>query len=212
MKRFHMRLRNIKNKEEIIKNSEYIVEDASRYQASWHQLFNNNNPIYVEIGMGMGKFIRQHAEKFPNINFIGIEKQDNVLARSLPMLPKGLKNLKVLRLNALEIDQVFTKEISKIFLNFSDPWPKLRHNNRRLTSKIFLDKYDKIFKDKHTIELRTDNEALFIYSLETLSQEQYNLSEITFDLNQKEPNRITTEYEDKFISRGNKIYYLKASK
>ena len=207
-----MRLRNIKNKEEIITSSEYIVGSYKDYKGKWQDLFGNNNPIYIEIGMGMGKFIRENAQNYPEINFVGIEKQDNVLARSLPMIPKGLKNLKVLRLNALEIDEVFNKEIDKILLNFSDPWPKLRHNSRRLTSKIFLDKYDRIFRNNKEIELRTDNEDLFIYSIESLSQMKYGLSEVTFDLNTKLPERITTEYEDKFMSKGNKIYYLKASK
>lgn len=207
-----MRLRNIKNKEEIIKNSEYIIENYKEYKGKWHTVFNNNNPIYIEIGMGMGKFIRENAQKYPEINFIGIEKQDNVLARSLPMIPKEITNLKVLRLNALEMDEVFSKEIDKIFLNFSDPWPKLRHNNRRLTSKIFLEKYDNIFSNNKIIELRTDNENLYIYSIETLSAVGYKLSEVTFDLDSIDKNRITTEYEDKFIKKGNKIYYLKASK
>lgn len=207
-----MRLRNIKNKEEIITSSEYIVLNYKDYKGKWQELFNNDNPIYIEIGMGMGKFIAENAQKYPEINFIGIEKQDNVLARSLPMLPKELPNLKVIRLNALEIDEVFDREISKIFLNFSDPWPKVRHNNRRLTSKIFLKKYELIFKQDKIIELRTDSQNLYIYSLESLSQMQYSLSDITFDLNSTTPNRITTEYEDKFIKKGNKIYYLKASK
>lgn len=209
-----MRLRNIKNKEEIIKNSPYIVENSEEYKGKWSKLFNNNNPIYIEIGMGMGKFIRENAIKRPDINFIGIEKEDKVLARSLPLIEENIDNLKILRLNALEIDKVFANEIDNIYLNFSDPWPKLRHNKRRLTSKIFLEKYEHIFKSNitKTIELRTDNEELFIYSLETLSTAGYHLSNITFDLNATTPERITTEYEDKFSERGNKIYYLKASK
>ena len=170
-----MRLRNIKNKEEIIKNSPYIVENSEEYKGKWSKLFNNNNPIYIEIGMGMGKFIRENAIKHPDINFIGIEKEDKVLARSLPLIEENIDNLKILRLNALEIDKVFANEIDNIYLNFSDPWPKLRHNKRRLTSKIFLEKYEHIFKSNitKTIELRTDNEELFIYSLETLSTAGY---------------------------------------
>lgn len=207
-----MRLRNIKNKEEIIENSEYIVKDYKKYKGKWNELFGNDNPIYIEIGMGMGKFISQNAILNPNINYIGIEKMDNVLARSLPNLPQGISNLKVLRLNALEIDEVFDKEISLLYLNFSDPWPKVRHNNRRLTSKVFLEKYDKIFKSEKVIELRTDNENLFTYSIETLSNHSYGLNDVTFDLNTFIPERITTEYEDKFINKGNKIYYLKARK
>lgn len=157
-----MRLRNIKNKEEIIKNSPYIVENSEEYKGKWSKLFNNNNPIYIEIGMGMGKFIRENAIKHPDINFIGIEKEDKVLARSLPLIEENIDNLKILRLNALEIDKVFANEIDNIYLNFSDPWPKLRHNKRRLTSKIFLEKYEHIFKSNitKTIELRTDNEEL----------------------------------------------------
>lgn len=207
-----MRLRNIKNKEEIISNSKYIVSDPKSVKGNWKNLFGNDNPIYIEIGMGMGKFIVQNALSNPNINFIGIEKQDNVLARSLPNIPEGISNLRVIRLNALEIDEVFSNEIELLYLNFSDPWPKARHNNRRLTSNIFLEKYDKIFKDKKVIELRTDNENLYIYSIETLSSNSYSLSDVTFDLNSVNSERITTEYEDKFMSKGNKIYYLKASK
>ena len=206
-----MRLRNIKNKEEIISNSKYIVENYKDYKGHWKELFGNDNPIYIEIGMGMGKFITENALNNKNINYIGIEKQDNVLARSLPNIPDGIDNLKVIRLNALEIDDVFSEEVDLIFLNFSDPWPKKRHHDRRLTSKIFLDKYDKIFKDKKEIELRTDNEDLFIYSIESLSN-SYSFSEVTFDLNSYLPERITTEYEDKFVNKGNKIYHLKASK
>lgn len=207
-----MRLRNIKNKEEIIENSKYIVLNPKDYKGKWSKVFNNDNPIYIEIGMGMGKFIVENAKANKNINYIGIEKQDNVLARSLPNIPEGLDNLRVIRLNALEIDEVFSKEVDLLYLNFSDPWPKVRHNTRRLTSNIFLEKYDKIFKDKKIIEQRTDNENLFIYSIEMLSLYGYALSEVIFDLNTMIPERITTEYEDKFMKKGNKIYHLKASK
>ena len=206
-----MRLRNIKNKEEIISNSKYIVENYKDYKGHWKELFGNDNPIYIEIGMGMGKFIIENALNNKNINYIGIEKQDNVLARSLPNIPDGIDNLKVIRLNALEIDDVFSEEVDLIFLNFSDPWPKKRHHDRRLTSKIFLDKYDKIFKDKKEIELRTDNEDLFIYSIESLSN-SYSFSEVTFDLNSYLPERITTEYEDKFSSKNMPIYYVECCK
>ena len=207
-----MRLRNIKNKEEIITSSPYIISNYKDYKGKWNTLFKNNNPIYIEIGMGMGKFIVGNALNNPNINYIGIEKQDNVLARSLPNIPEGLNNLKILRLNALEIDQVFEHDIDLLYLNFSDPWPKVRHNNRRLTSKIFLNKYEEMFKENKVIELRTDNEGLYTYSIETLSSSGYALSDVTFDLDNTLPERITTEYEDKFMKKGNKIYYLKASK
>ncbi|MBR4618297.1 MAG: tRNA (guanosine(46)-N7)-methyltransferase TrmB [Bacilli bacterium] len=207
-----MRLRNIKNKEEIIDNSSYIVKDYKKYRGKWREVFGNNNPIYIEIGMGMGKFIVENAINNPNINFIGIEKQDNVLARALPNIPVGILNLRVLRLNALEIDEVFNHDINLIYLNFSDPWPKVRHKMRRLTSNIFLDKYEEMFRDKRIIELRTDNENLYTYSIETMSSHGYSFSDVTFNLDSFLPERITTEYEDKFIKMGNKIYYLKASK
>lgn len=207
-----MRLRNLKNKEEIIKTSPYVVVEPSLNIGKWHDVFSNTNPIYIEIGMGKGKFIVENALRFPEINFIGIEKVDNVLARALPTIPDNIPNLKIIRMNALSIDDVFSKEIDRIYLNFSDPWPKVRHNERRLTSKIFLNKYNNIFKEKCEILLRTDNEDLYIYSIESLSSDGYVLSDITFDLHRDNNDLITTEYEDKFTANGDKIYALKAIK
>ena len=207
-----MRLRNLKNKEEIIENSEYVIKNPTEYKGKMNSLFKNDNEIHIEIGMGKGKFIVENAKKNPNINYIGIEKQDNILARSVKNIESGLPNLKILRLNALDIDEVFSKEVSRIYLNFSDPWPKSRHHDRRLTSKIFLEKYEKIFKDKKSIYLRTDNEELFIYSLESLSRAGYNFKDITFNLHKDFDNVITSEYEDKFVELGLQIYALKAFK
>ncbi len=207
-----MRLRNLKNKSEIINNSEYIVKDPEKYIGKWNSLFDNNNPIYIEIGMGKGKFIVENAINNPTINYIGIEKVDNVLARALPNIPVGLNNLKILRLNAQEIDLCFNKEVDLVYLNFSDPWPKSRHADRRLTSKIFLEKYDKIFKGEPSIQLRTDNYNLFRYSIESLSQYGYGLYDVSFDLHNEATDLITTEYEDKFVSNGDNIYYLHAIK
>lgn len=207
-----MRLRNLKNKSEIINNSEYIVKDPEKYIGKWNSLFDNNNPIYIEIGMGKGKFIVENAINNPTINYIGIEKVDNVLARALPNIPVGLNNLKILRLNAQDIDLCFNKEVDLVYLNFSDPWPKSRHADRRLTSKIFLEKYDKIFKGEPSIQLRTDNYNLFRYSIESLSQYGYGLYDVSFDLHNEATDLITTEYEDKFVSNGDNIYYLHAIK
>jgi tRNA (guanine-N(7)-)-methyltransferase len=207
-----MRLRNLKNKSEIINNSEYVVKDPEKYIGKWNSLFDNSNPIYIEIGMGKGKFIVENAINNPNINYIGIEKVDNVLARALPNIPVGLNNLKILRLNAQEIDLCFNKEVDLVYLNFSDPWPKSRHADRRLTSKIFLEKYDKIFKGGPSIQLRTDNYNLFRYSIESLSQYGYGLYDVSFDLHNEAADLITTEYEDKFVSNGDNIYYLHAIK
>lgn len=207
-----MRLRNLKNKSEIINNSEYVVKDPEKYIGKWNSLFDNSNPIYIEIGMGKGKFIVENAINNPNINYIGIEKVDNVLARALPNIPVGLNNLKILRLNAQDIDLCFNKEVDLVYLNFSDPWPKSRHADRRLTSKIFLEKYDKIFKGEPSIQLRTDNYNLFRYSIESLSQYGYGLYDVSFDLHNEVIDLITTEYEDKFVSNGDNIYYLHAIK
>ena len=207
-----MRLRNLKNKEEIIENSEYVIKNPTEYKGKMNTLFKNDNKIHIEIGMGKGKFIVEHAKRNPDINYIGIEKQDNILARSIKNIESGLPNLKILRLNALEIDEIFSKEIDRIYLNFSDPWPKSRHHDRRLTSKIFLKKYEKIFKNQKSIYLRTDNEELFIYSLESLSEAGYSFKDITFNLHKDFDNVITSEYEDKFVELGLKIYALKAFK
>lgn len=207
-----MRLRNLKDKENIIEQSSYIIKNYKDYRGSFSSVFGNSNPIHIEIGMGRGKFITEHALKNPNINYIGIEKHDNIIARALLSIPKDIPNLRIIRMNALEIDEVFNHEIDLIYLNFSDPWPKIRQNKRRLTSKIFLDKYDQIFKDQKVIYLRTDNEGLYTYSIETLSSQGYSLYDVTFDLHRDLSSLITTEYEDKFIALGKKIYALKARK
>ncbi len=201
-----MRLRNVKNKEEILSNSKYFITNPFTYKGNWNSLFKNNNPIYIEIGMGKGKFIIENAIKYPNINFIGIEKYDSVIARALPKIPPNLNNLFIIRIDALDIDNVFSKEIDRIYLNFSDPWPKVRHSMRRLSSKIFLSKYDFIFKNKKTIYMRTDNKDLYIYSLISFSEHGYKLKEISFDLHNDKKDLITTEYEDKFTSLNLPIY------
>ena len=208
-----MRLRNLKNKEEILENSNYLVKNPSDFKGKWNKYFNNNNPIYIEIGMGFGKFIVENALKNPDINYIGIEKLDNVLARCLPRISEGIDNLAIIRLNALEIDEIFDKEIDRIFLNFSDPWPKKRHSMRRLTSVNFLEKYDKIFCKNKTIYMKTDNRDLFIFSLESFSSYGYVLSDISFDLHEGDDSDIiTTEYEDKFVKKGLPIYSVVATK
>ena len=207
-----MRLRNVKNKEIILNNSKYLIKNPDELKSKWKNYFNNNNPIYVEIGMGKGQFIINMAINNPNINFIGIEKYDSVIVRALEKIPEGLTNLVMIRMNALEIDNVFDREIDHIYLNFSDPWPKKRHYDRRLTSKVFLKKYDLIFKDKKEIEMRTDNQELFIYSLEVLSQYGYSFLKISFNYHLDDDNHITTEYEDKFSKNNIPIYYFYSCK
>ncbi|MBO5120233.1 MAG: tRNA (guanosine(46)-N7)-methyltransferase TrmB [Bacilli bacterium] len=207
-----MRLRNVKNKDEILNASLYLVKNPEENKGKWKEVFGNDKPIYIEIGMGKGKFIIENAISHPDINFIGIEKFDSVLARSLPKIPEGLDNLLIIRMDALNIDNVFSKEIDRIYLNFSDPWPKARHHLRRLSSRVFLEKYDGLFLGDRVIYQRTDNQGLYIYSLMSYSENGYILSDISFDLHKDKEDLITTEYEDKFSNKGMPIYSVVATK
>ena len=204
-----MRLRNVKNKEIILKNSSFLISNPDQYYGKWKKVFNNSNPIEIEVGMGKGNFIIQKAIENPNINFIGIEKHDSVIARAVEKIPEGLTNLKIIMIDAINLDTTFCKEVSKMYLNFSDPWPKKRHANRRLTSKVFLSKYDNIFIDSKVICQKTDNKDLFEYSIVSFSEYGYVIKEISLDLhNSDTPNNIMTEYEEKFSAKGNPIYYI----
>ncbi len=207
-----MRLRNVKDKEEILNNCKYLIKNPEDYKGKWKLSFNNDNPIYIEIGMGKGKFILENALKYKDINYIGIERFDSVMAKAIKKIPNGLDNLKLIRMNALDINKVFSKEIDLIYLNFSDPWPKKRWHDRRLTSRVFLDKYDSLFKDTKKIEMKTDNEDLFIYSLETLSSKGYALSDISFDYHKTDTDIIMSEYEMRFSKEGKNVYHLFAQK
>ena len=207
-----MRLRNVKDKEEILNNCKYLIKNPEDYIGKWKSLFKNDNPIYIEIGMGKGKFLLENALKYKDINYIGIERFDSVMAKAIKKIPDNLDNLKLIRMNALDIDKVFSKEIDLIYLNFSDPWPKKRWKDRRLTSKIFLDKYDKIFKSVKNIEMKTDNEDLFISSLETLSEKGYTLNDISFNYHKTHSDIIMSEYEEKFSKEKKFVYHLFAQK
>ena len=208
-----MRLRNVKNKEEILKNSKYIIDSPKKYKGKWLDVFSNNNPIHLEIGTGKCKFIKEMALKYPNINFIGLEKSLSVLALGTKKIEDDIPNLRLISYDALEIDELFDKEIATIYLNFSDPWPKDRHAKRRLTHENFLKKYDKIFKDKKVIIQKTDNRNLFEFSLISLSNYGYLIKEINLDLQNSEINdNIMTEYEIKFTELGQNIYRVKAEK
>ena len=211
-----MRLRNVKNKEEILDNSELLIKDPEKYIGKWQELFKNDNPIYIEIGMGKGGFILENALKYPDINFIGIERFDSILARAIQKIEgreELPKNLILVRMDAKNIDKVFHKEIDKIYLNFSDPWPKKRHAERRLTSTTFLNKYDSIFKKDKVIEMKTDNTNLFEFSLVSLSTYGYILEKISLDLHNSDvEDNIMTEYEKKFSEKMMKINYVRAKK
>ena len=208
-----MRLRNVKNAYEIVNDSNYVIKNPEQYIGKYKELFNNDNPINIEIGMGKGDFIIGMAKKYPNTNFIGIEKYESVMVRAIEKLENiDLPNLKLVRMDAINIDKVFDKEINTIYLNFSDPWPKKRHAKRRLTSDIFLKLYDKIFISTPHIIQKTDNVLLFAYSIESLVDYGYKFNKVSLDLEHEDIDNVITEYENKFMSMGVKINYLDAYK
>ena len=209
-----MRLKNVKGANEIIIKGKYYIKEPNKYKGKWQEEFNNNNPIHIEIGMGKGDFIIENALKYPNINFIGIEKFDSVIVRAIQKSNElELNNLKLIRMDAINLEEIFDHEIDTIYLNFSDPWPKDRHAKRRLTSPIFLNLYENIFKNNKHIIMKTDNNDLFNYSLESLTTNGYKITYKTNDLhNENNINNIMTEYEKKFISKGIKINKLEAIK
>lgn len=209
-----MRLRNVKNAMNIVNESKYTILNPEDYKGKINTLFNNDNKeLRIEIGMGKGDFIIGMAEAYPEVNFIGIEKYESVMVRAIQKLSeKELPNLKLIRMDAIMIDQVFDHEVSTLYLNFSDPWPKTRHAKRRLTSDLFLSKYDSIFIGLPHITQKTDNIGLFAYSLSSLSQYGYTLNKVSLDLDKEDMFNVETEYETKFKSIGTKINYLDAVK
>lgn len=208
-----MRLKKIKNAKETVEKGKYYIKEPQIYKGIWNSVFNNNNKIYVELGIGKGSFIIENALKYPQINFIGIEKYDSVLIRAIEKSNiLELPNLKLIMLDVKDISNIFNKEIDKIYLNFSDPWPKERHAKRRLTSPTFLKLYDNLFKEEKIIEMKTDNINLFNYSIEQLKEHNYKLTYLTNDLASEQIDNIKTEYEEKFLNKGIKINKLVAKK
>ena len=207
-----MRLRNIQGAEETIQESNYVIKTPYDYKNKWNSYFGNNQPLHIEIGMGKGKFIIESAKKNPEINYIGVEKFSSVLVRAIPKIEEErLNNLFVIRMDAISLPELFAKdEVDKIYLNFSDPWPKDRHAKRRLTSKEFLALYDAILSPNGLVEFKTDNKCLFEFSLEQIPIANWVILDYTKDLHHsklKEGN-ILTEYEEKFSSQGKLIYKL----
>lgn len=201
-----MRLRNIKNADEIVNNSKYTIKEINNNN------FDNNNPIYLEIGMGKGDFIINNAIQNPNINYIGIEKYKSVLVKAVQKLEeKELNNLKIICMDAKNINEMKTK-VDLLYLNFSDPWPKKRHALRRLTSPIYLEKYENIFKNQKHIIMKTDNRNLFEYSIISFTNYGYKIEDICLDIYKENiENNIPTEYEKKFRDKG-PIYKIEVTK
>lgn len=208
-----MRLRNVKDADIKINASNYIIKNYEDYKGNYKSIFNNDNKLCIEIGMGKGDFIIGMARNYPDTNFIGIEKYDSVMVRAVEKLDRlnigiELQNLKLIKMDAEYIDKVFDKEIDTIYLNFSDPWPKDRHEKRRLTSSNFLKKYDNLFKSTKHIIFKTDNRKLFEYSIKTLTDYGYTINNISLDLHSDDIFNVETEYEKRFSNLGYPIYMI----
>ena len=205
-----MRLRNITGSREIIAESDRCLETPTDMPGRWHELFGNDHPIYVEIGMGKGRFLMDNARTFPEINYIGIEKYSSVLLRGIQKLEEDpLPNVMFIRMEAEYITQVFAPgEVSRIYLNFSDPWPKERNAKRRLPSKQFLARYEQLLIPNGQVEFKTDNRPLFDFAVEEADLAGWKTEVCTYDLHSDEElvkGNIMTEYEEKFSSMGNPI-------
>ncbi|MGN1147865.1 MAG: tRNA (guanosine(46)-N7)-methyltransferase TrmB [Lachnospiraceae bacterium] len=205
-----MRLRNITGSRETIGESRFVVHEPKEQRGRWQELFGNSNPIQIEIGMGKGKFLHTIAKLHPDINYVGIEKYSSVLLRAIQkMEEEELPNLKFIRMDAEEIAEVFDRyEVDKIYLNFSDPWPKDRHAKRRLPSRQFLARYDLILKPEGRLEFKTDNRALFDFAVDELAEAGWKAEAVTYDLHHEEAmmeGNVMTEYEEKFSMMGNPI-------
>ena len=208
-----MRLRNIPGADEAIADSPHCIQEPMAEKGRWHLIFGNENPIHIEIGMGKGQFIMKLAKEHPNINYIGIERYSSVLLRALQKMEiEPLPNIRFLCMDASIITEVFDKEeVAKIYLNFSDPWPKERHAKRRLTSRQFFERYDKILARNGVVEFKTDNDDLFAFSMEEVAEAGWTLDAHTFDLHHDpvlNEGNVMTEYEEKFSSLGHPIHKL----
>lgn len=206
-----MRLRNIPESAEAIKNSDYVIENDRIEKFNWKGEFGNDHPIHIEVGMGKGQFITQLAKRNPDINYIGIEKYTSVLYRAIQKLEEeDIPNLRFLCIDAEIIDKIFPeKGIDRIYLNFSDPWPKERHAKRRLPSRQFLARFDVILKEDGMIEFKTDNRGLFDFAVEEVEETKWKMDVLTYDLHADDvlnEGNIMTEYEEKFSAKGNPIH------
>ena len=215
-----MRLRNIRGSKDVIASCPFVVQEPESCRGRWAEVFGNENPIHIEVGMGKGRFLMDMAVLHPEINYIGIEMYDSVLLRAVQKREKletELKNLFFIRMDARQLPEVFAEgEVDRIYLNFSDPWPKARHARRRLTSPDFFARYDKVLVQDGQVEFKTDNRDLFDFSVESLGEsETWGISECTYDLHHDEimnVGNIMTEYEEKFSSMDHPICKLIAKR
>ena len=209
-----MRLRNVPGARETIIENKFSIQQPEQMKRKWAEVFQNDHPIHIEVGMGKGQFIIEMARRNPEVNYIGIEKYSSVLVRAVEKLEDFEQdNLRLIRMDAENIEEVFDKdEVDRIYLNFSDPWPKDRHAKRRLTSTRFLERYDNILTPEGRVMFKTDNKDLFDFSLEQVEEAGWILENHTYDLHHSEYNEgnVMTEYEEKFSAKGNPICRLVA--
>lgn len=209
-----MRLRNVPGARETIIENQFSIQEPEQKKGKWAEVFGNDHPIHIEVGMGKGQFIIEMAKRNPEINYIGIEKYSSVLVRAVEKLEDfEQNNLRLIRMDAENIEEVFDKdEVDRIYLNFSDPWPKDRHAKRRLTSTRFLERYNNILTPEGRVMFKTDNKDLFDFSLEQVEEAGWILENHTYDLHHREYNEgnVMTEYEEKFSAKGNPICRLVA--
>lgn len=207
-----MRLRHIPGAEQQIEESPHVIHEPKEKRGKWEQIFGNNHPIWIEVGMGKGKFVLEMAQKYPEINFVGIERYSTVLLKAIRKREQlELSNIYFMCEDARELAEMFAPgEVDRVFLNFSDPWPKDRHARRRLTSPPFMAVYDQILKKDGQVEFKTDNRELFDYSLEAIPEAGWILRESTFDLHHSDmaEGNVMTEYETKFAAEGKPICKL----
>ncbi|WML54371.1 tRNA (guanosine(46)-N7)-methyltransferase TrmB [Neobacillus sp. PS3-12] len=195
--------------EKIEQYPQYVVANPEMHKGKWHEPFEKKQPLHIEIGTGKGRFITEMAKAHPDINYIGIEVYKSVIVDALDKLIEAdLPNLKLLNIDANDLEKLFAKnDVDRIYLNFSDPWPKTRHEKRRLTYKSFLKLYENILKDAGEIHFKTDNQSLFEYSLMSFSQYGLLLKYLSLDLHHSDfEGNIMTEYEQKFSEKGNRIF------
>lgn len=194
---------------------EILIPNPEQQKGKWHEVFGNNNPLHIEAGTGKGRFIIGMAKQNPSINYIGIELFDSVIVSALETILEeegGIPNLRLLRVNAKDLTEFFEKgEVDRLYLNFSDPWPKKRHAKRRLTHDTFLKLYETVLPENGEIHFKTDNRGLFEYSLTSVSAYGMLLKYVSLDLHAGDPEwNIMTEYEEKFSKKGQPIYRLEA--
>ncbi|XQY91041.1 tRNA (guanosine(46)-N7)-methyltransferase TrmB [Metabacillus sp. HB246100] len=197
----------------IAEHSQYAISNPEEYKGKWNEVFGNQNPIHIEVGTGKGQFLAGMAQQNPDINYLGIELFDSVIVAAIQKaVDLELPNFKLLNVNANDLTNYFDhNEIARVYLNFSDPWPKVRHAKRRLTYKSFLSLYETILVKGGEIHFKTDNQGLFEYSLISFSEYGLQLKFLSLDLHASNyEGNIMTEYEEKFSGKGQRIYRVEA--